>query len=184
MQTIYETNRLILRILSPNWFEEVYHFLNNNKELFDPFEPEKPDDFYSKNFQKLLLAQEYKSFKNNLFMRFYAFSKEEPNKIIGSISFGNIHGDPFYSCILGYKFDQNYHGKGYALEAVSACVSIVLEYLNLHRITAYIMPSNTASIKLIEKLNFLYEGTSLRLVNIGGNWEDHLKYTYINYLLE
>jgi len=184
MPTEYVTDRLIIRVLDESWYREVYDFLVYNCKLFDPYEPVKPDNYYTKQYQKSILNTEYQSYKNRNFLRFYIFCKDNPNKIIGTISFGHIQKNPFHSCILGYKFDQDFHGHGFAYESVNACIGLVSSVLCMHRIEAYIMPSNHRSLKLIRKLNFVYEGTSLRLVNISGNWEDHHRYAYINYALE
>jgi ribosomal-protein-alanine N-acetyltransferase len=41
------------------------------------------------------------------------------------------------------------------------------------------MPGNTGSIKLLEKLGFVYEGTARQYLFINGKWEDHNHYTLL-----
>lgn len=180
----FETDRLTLRLLNTRYRHQVLAFLCNNRTVFDACEPVKPADFYTEDFQRKLIAREYQSSKRNTFIRYYIFRKENPSEIIGSVSFGQIQSAPFYSCSIGYKLDSRYQGQGFAQEAVEAAIFLLCSTLPIHRITAYILPDNTRSIRLAEKLHFQYEGTSMRLVNIGGNWRDHLKYVYINHAAE
>ena len=53
---------------------------------------------------------------------------------------------------LGYRFLKSSWGQGFALEAAQACLSYGFNTLKFERITAKIMPANTASIALAKKL--------------------------------
>lgn len=53
---------------------------------------------------------------------------------------------------LGYRFLKSSWGQGFALEAAQACLSYGFNNLKFERITAKIMPANTASIALAKKL--------------------------------
>ncbi|MDG0816712.1 GNAT family N-acetyltransferase [Bdellovibrio svalbardensis] len=53
---------------------------------------------------------------------------------------------------LGYRFLRSSWGKGFAFEAAQACLSYGFNALNFEKITAQIMPTNTASIALAKKL--------------------------------
>ena len=46
--------------------------------------------------------------------------------------------------------------------------------LNLHRIEAACIPSNAASIRVLEKCGFTREGLARRYLCINGVWQDHL----------
>jgi ribosomal-protein-alanine N-acetyltransferase len=184
MITRFDTPRLTLRLLSARHHHQILRFLQYNQAIFDASEPEKPDNFYTEEFQRHLAASEYHSSKHNTFIRYYIFLKKKPKEIIGCVSFGQLQSAPFYSCTIGYKLDSRYGNMGYATEAVRAAIEQLCATLPMHRITAYILPDNQPSIHLATKLGFQYEGTSMRLVNIGGNWRDHLKYVYINHAAE
>ena len=51
---------------------------------------------------------------------------------------------------LGYLFNREYWGNGYAKEAVSVCVSYALNILNFEEVYALINSDNKASIRVAE----------------------------------
>ena len=59
---------------------------------------------------------------------------------------------------LGYRFMKKYWGKGIATESAQACVNLGFNTLGLKRIIAMVLPENKGSIRVLEKLNFEYEG--------------------------
>jgi ribosomal-protein-alanine N-acetyltransferase len=59
---------------------------------------------------------------------------------------------------------------------VSGVVRFAFEELKLHRLEAACMPSNAASIRVLEKNGFQREGLARRYLKINGVWQDHLLY--------
>lgn len=181
MQTRYETNRLFLEICAPKWCYEVLRFYQDNKHIFEPYDPAYPAHYYTAEYQYNTLAYEYKMFLEQKSIRFYLFEKNNPNRIIGTISFGNIIRGFVGSTVIGYKLDQRYQHKGYAFESLQKGIEIMFYKENLHRITAYIMQDNVPSIKLIQRLYFSYEGIAKEYALIQGMWRDHYQYALINH---
>lgn len=58
---------------------------------------------------------------------------------------------------LGYALSKAHWGKGIATEAASAATRFGFEYAELERIIAVVVPENTASWKVLEKIGFVYE---------------------------
>ena len=58
---------------------------------------------------------------------------------------------------IGFAFLPNYSNKGYAVEATKAVLSYLVEEKSISHIFAVILPENTGSIKLIEKLGLRFE---------------------------
>jgi RimJ/RimL family protein N-acetyltransferase len=58
---------------------------------------------------------------------------------------------------LGYRFMKEYWGKGIATESGKACVNLGFNKLGLKKMIAMVLPENTGSIHVLEKLNFKYE---------------------------
>lgn len=176
----YYTPRLILKILDKSYCEEVLSFYLNNKELFERYEAARPDNFYTTDFQRACLNYEYVAAQKCANVRFWVYEASNPVKIIGTISFQNIVQSIYKSCQIGYKFDRNYHHKGYALETVINACNIIFDELNLHRIEAYTMPSNEPSKRLLINSGFEYEGLLREKALVKNRWEDHELYSLLN----
>lgn len=52
---------------------------------------------------------------------------------------------------LGYRFDKEYWGKGYATELAKSALSYAFTELNFNEVYALVRPKHTASIRVLEK---------------------------------
>ena len=50
--------------------------------------------------------------------------------------------------------------------------------LDLHRLEICIVPRNTNSRRVMEKLGIREEGVAERFLEINGTWEDHVRYGF------
>lgn len=180
MNFIYETDRLLLKVLHPEDAAAVLQFFLDNKELFEEYEPDRPDSFYTTAYQKTVLLCEYNLTLKLSAVRFYVFKKEEPEKIIGTVCLRNIRRSVYQSCEVGYKFDAANQHQGYAREALSMLISIAFDALKLHRMEAYVRPDNSASIRLLEALDFTCEGIARDCVFLHNAWQSHYRYSLLS----
>ena len=180
MNLIYETDRLILKVLRPEAAKKVLCFYLDNKELFEKYEASRPDNFYTVKYQKSVLLCEYNLTVQLSAVRFYVFLKDDPDRIIGTICFRDITRSIYDSCEVGYKFDERFWHHGYATESLIEGIDIMFGDLGLHRITACVMPGNTPSIRLLESLYFKREGLLRQNARIQGEWTDHYLYSLIH----
>lgn len=95
---------------------------------------------------------------------------------IGEVSLGSVQRGPFQSANVGYWIDQDHAGHGYMPEAVAVVLRLAFDELGLHRVEAAVVPRNTASRRVVEKLGLREEGTSQRYLKIRGVWEHHVRY--------
>lgn len=58
---------------------------------------------------------------------------------------------------LGYRFMSTYWGKGIATEAGKAIMNYGVKTLELKRMIAMVLPENSGSIRVLEKLDFQFE---------------------------
>lgn len=179
MEYTIETDRLILKILDGSYSHQVADFLRRGRDLFEKYEAAKPEIYYTDMFQKNVLDNEYSAILSRRYLRYYVFKNNNPNIIIGTVSFGNVSDSPYHSSTIGYKFDPFFHHQGFALEAINATLKPAADYLRLHRLMAYIMPENEASIRLIESAGFSKEGLMKKSIKIKGQWEDHYLYALL-----
>ncbi|HOK49329.1 MAG TPA: GNAT family N-acetyltransferase [Sedimentibacter sp.] len=174
-QTVYETDRLWLKILKPNYCRQVLDYYKRNHDFLQEWEPQRPKDFYTLSYQKRQLSYEYRMFKERKLIRFWILKKED-NKLIGNICLSNIIMGNFRSCYMGYKLDCDEINKGYMTEAIKKVLDIMFNEYGLHRIEVNVMPRNIRSLKVMKKLNFEEEGYSRRYLEINGKWEDHVHF--------
>ena len=177
----YQTERLILKILTPDYANEVSRFLSKNRTIFEPYEPFTSPNYYTAQHQYTLLSCELQLALQAKTIRYYVFLKETPQTIIGTVCLHDISGSYHSCCELGYKFDSEYQHMGYAKEAVAMVISIAFDALGLHRVSARVMPKNTASIRLLKRLFFEEEGLERECLYIQGKWENHLRFSLLNY---
>jgi RimJ/RimL family protein N-acetyltransferase len=81
------------------------------------------------------------------------------NQLIGYTGFWNIHWRDRraeHAVLIG---DSNCRGQGYGREAILTCARYAFEEMELHRLDAYILESNIASLKSYQACGFQIEGT-------------------------
>ena len=86
------------------------------------------------------------------------FLEREPSgRVIGDISVFDIENSRMGS--VGYRFDPEVWGNGYATEALHAVVDFIFTYTELDRLHATADVRNTASNRVLAKCGFIHEGT-------------------------
>ena len=69
---------------------------------------------------------------------------------------------------------QSVHGSEFiATKTESVLLPTLFGELNLHRIEAACIPTNTPSVRVLEKCGFAREGLARRYLCINGVWQDH-----------
>ncbi len=69
--------------------------------------------------------------------------------------------------MLGYDLARVYWGNGYATEGVTAVLNFAFTRMNLNRVEAYTIADNHGSVRMLERLGFVREGTRR-----DHSWED------------
>lgn len=179
MKTEYHIDNLTLKICNETDVFDVLNFYYQNREYYDRFEPDKPDNFYTKEYIIKLLKAEYNSFLSGNFVRFFLYDTNVSKDIIGTVSFSHILNGAVKSCTIGYKIDHNYWRLGYCHKMLSEAIARLCDERGIHRIEAYIHPGNVASIAVAKSLDFTDEGIAYSYIQMQGRWQDHLRYVYI-----
>lgn len=97
--------------------------------------------------------------------------------LIGQVTVTGIVGGAARLCHVGYWIDQRFAGQGFMPRAVAMAARYALEVLDLHRVEIAIRPENLASLRVVEKLGFTYEGRRRAFLHIAGDWRDHDVFT-------
>lgn len=176
----FETERLLIQTSNMELAPKMLTYYTENRDFFDKFEPVHADRYYTLDFQTKMMEMEVSNMENLTSAYYYFSLKEEPDKIIGSISFVRIRPEPYASVIFGYNLHENYQGHGYCTEACAASIKNVLSIARIHRIESRVMTTNEKSIHVLERLGFFHEGFEKESILIGGKWRDHLRYAFLN----
>lgn len=137
----------------------------------EPWEPLLPGD--RSPIDDEAFDRFYKSCDTDTSKRFLVKLAGKECPIVGQVSINNIVRGPFLSATLGYWIAKPHAKKGLMAEALTLAISHAFNELALHRVEANIIPRNAASITLVKKLGFRFEGTAERYLRIAGVWEDH-----------
>jgi ribosomal-protein-alanine N-acetyltransferase len=106
----------------------------------------------------------------------YGFGVFVEGRFAGEINLSAIQRGPFQSAYVGYWIDEAEAGLGYTPEALVVLVRFAFDDLRLHRVQIAIIPRNTPSRRVVEKVKVREEGVAERYLEINGVWEDHVRY--------
>jgi ribosomal-protein-alanine N-acetyltransferase len=106
----------------------------------------------------------------------YGFGIFHGPRFCGEININGVQRGPFQNAYVGYWIDEACAGEGLVPEAVVVVARHAFEELALHRLQIAIIPRNTASRRVVEKLQVRDEGVAVRYLEINGVWEDHIRY--------
>jgi [ribosomal protein S5]-alanine N-acetyltransferase len=170
--------RVTLRSPRMRDFEAWRTLREESREFLMPWEPLwTPDELTRKSYRTRLSrymreAQERSGF---------TFFLKDPatDALLGGLTLGLIRRGVAQTCTLGYWMGERHAGRGFMREAVDLLKPFVFEVEGLHRIEAACLPSNTRSIRLLERCGFRREGYLQKYLKIAGSWEDHHLYSLV-----
>ncbi|AEA45224.1 GNAT family N-acetyltransferase [Fluviicola taffensis] len=168
---LIETDRLLLKGLSTEDMTAIFE--RNLKPKIKILLGHRSDEDYEKEYHKY--KNGYASY-NRSFMLFLLVDKAS-DKIIGRCGLHNWNVD-HRRAEIGYGMeDETYKKQGLMSEAVEAIIAYGFEQMNLNRIEALVAPQNAASLKLLEKNNFVWEGVLRNHYYISGTFEDSVMFS-------
>ena len=100
--------------------------------------------------------------------------RDEPDRLLGTVSLRRYARDR--RAELGYWLAVPAWGQGIATEAVRALVDFGFRELVLARIYAQVIAGNQASMRVLEKLGMVHEGTKRQHVRKGHRLHDVVLY--------
>jgi ribosomal-protein-alanine N-acetyltransferase len=90
-----------------------------------------------------------------------------------------MRGSSLASATIGYWIAEEFAGRNVTPISVALATDICFRELNLHRVEICIRPENRASLRVVEKLGFRYEGYRRRYIHIDGDWRDHYAFALV-----
>jgi [ribosomal protein S5]-alanine N-acetyltransferase len=162
-----------LKNLTAGNAEELLEYYKKNKKYLEPFEPTKDSGFYTVEYQRKILNNNYREFLNGVTIELGIFKEE---KLIGKIKLSRILYGSFKNGMLGYSIDEAEQGKGYMKESVNLFLKYAFDECELHRIEASALVNNKKSIGVLTGCGFKMTGINEKYLLINGKWMDHATY--------
>jgi [ribosomal protein S5]-alanine N-acetyltransferase len=150
-----------------------------SRDFLTPWEPIWPADDLTRGAFRRRVRRYAEDLRTDQAYAFFIFRKAD-NALIGGLTLANVRRGVAQAGSLGYWMGAPYAGRGHMTSAVHALVPFAFGPLRLHRLEAACIPSNLASIRLLEKTGFVREGVARQYLCINGLWQDHLLYALLN----
>jgi [ribosomal protein S5]-alanine N-acetyltransferase len=174
-----EGNGVTLRMPQIADFEEWVTLRETSRDFLTPWEPTWPlDDLTRAAFRRRIkrYAEDLRTDQGYAFL----IARSSDGALVGGLTLANIRRGVAQAGSLGYWTGLPFVRQGYMTAAVRAVIPFAFMSLRLHRLEAACIPTNTASIRLLEKTGFAREGYARGYLCINGVWQDHLLYGRLN----
>lgn len=174
-----EGDGVVLRTPQMTDFEEWAALRETSRKFLVPWEPTWPvDDLTRAAFRRRIkrYAEDLRSDQGYAFL----IARNSDGALVGGLTLANIRRGVAQAGSLGYWTGLPFVRHGYMTAAVRAVIPFAFASLRLHRLEAACIPTNTGSVKLLEKTGFLREGYAREYLCINGIWQDHLLYARVN----
>ena len=163
---------ITIRGIRPRDAKQLEHELMLNRAWLRKWEATTPQSFISfdtkASIRSLLNAARFGGA--------LPFAIELDGELIGQLNVSGIVMGSLSSAQLGYWVSERAAGRGVTPTAVALATDYCFRRLNLHRMEICIRPENAASLRVVEKLGFRYEGLRRRYIHINGDWRDHFSF--------
>jgi [ribosomal protein S5]-alanine N-acetyltransferase len=146
-----------------------------SRDFLSPWEPTWPADDLSRGAFRRRIRRYTEDLRSDLSYAFLIFRSAD-GRLVGGLTLANVRRGVAQAGSLGYWMGLPYVRHGYMTAAVRAVIPFAFGTLRLHRLEAACIPTNTASIRLLENTSFIREGYAREYLCINGIWQDHLLY--------
>jgi [ribosomal protein S5]-alanine N-acetyltransferase len=170
-----EGNGVVLRAPQMGDYPDWSALRERSRDFLTPWEPTWPADDLTRGAFRRRVRRYAEDLRADQAYAFFLFRKQD-NALIGGMTLANVRRGVAQAGSLGYWMGAPFAGRGYMTAAVEALVPFAFGTLRLHRLEAACIPSNTASVRLLERTGFVREGIARKYLCINGLWQDHLLY--------
>ncbi len=169
-----QTKRLLLSVYRPAAAKKVTDYLIKNRVFHKPYTQTHEPSYFTVAEQKSYLRSDLRLYNRNMMVPLWISTQQDPDTVIGRLSFYNIIGGAMMSSFVGYHLDEQAQGKGYMREALKAGCEFMFRYYHLHRIEADVMPTNARSLNCVQDCGFVKMGYNVEFMEIDGGYKDHV----------
>ena len=176
---IVEGDGVFLRAPQMSDYSEWTTLREASRAFLTPWEPTWPSDDLSRSAFRRRLRRYTEDQRADTSYAFFLFRKSD-EALVGGLTLANIRRGVAQAGSLGYWIGEPFARRGLMTGAVQGLVPFAFGSLRLHRLEAACIPSNNASIRLLEKVGFVREGYAREYLCINGLWQDHLLFARLN----
>jgi ribosomal-protein-alanine N-acetyltransferase len=176
---VIESERVMLRTPQMSDYPAWAELRASSREFLMPWEPLWANDELSRASFRRRVRHYLRDLREDVGYALFIYAAAS-GELVGGLTLCNVRRGVTQSCTLGYWVGAQYAQQGYMTAAVHAVVPFVFDSLELHRLEAACLPTNTASMRLLEKTGFQREGLARRYLRINGLWQDHLLYALLD----
>jgi ribosomal-protein-alanine N-acetyltransferase len=144
-----------------------------SRGFLTPWEPIWPSDDLTRSAFRRRLKRYAEDQRSDLAYAFLIFRSSD-DVLLGGVTLANIRRGVAQAGSIGYWVGAPFARRGVMTAAMRALIPFSYDTLRLHRLEAACIPSNAASISLLEKTGFTREGYAREYLCINGVWQDHL----------
>ena len=150
-----------------------------SRQHLSPWEPQwARDELTRSSFRRRLRAAQREA-RDDLGYSYLIFA-EAPLRLVGGLNLSNIRRGIAQTASIGYWIGAPYAGRGLMTDAVRSVAPFAFSTLRLHRLEAACLPTNAASMRVLEKAGFHLEGRARQYLKIDGRWQDHNLYALVH----
>ncbi len=164
MKPILETERLLLRELTPDDFDALFAIFGDAETML--YYPQA----YSQAMLEAVMQRQFASYAANGYGLWAIILKSE-NKFIGDCGLLHQEVEGVLELEVGYHVNRQYWGQGFAPEAAKACFDYGFQTLGRQRLISMIRPENLPSRRVAEKNGLRIEKEPF--------WRDFQHYVYV-----
>ena len=164
-----------IRLVKPRDARVLQNELLSNRSWLRPWEATSPDGPVSFDMKAGVrrLLQQYRDGNG------VPFVMEYDEEVAGQLNVWGIARGSLSSATIGYWVSERFAGRNITPISVAMATDICFTELRLHRMEICIRPENRASLRVVEKLGFRYEGLRRRFIHIDGDWRDHYAFALV-----
>ncbi len=176
---VIRSERVTLRVPRMTDYEAWAFLREESRDFLTPWEPVWPADDLTRAAFRRRLRRYADDLQSDLSYALFIFRNSD-NGLVGGITLANVRRGVAQSGSIGYWMGRRYARQGYMSAAVKALVPFAFTTLRLHRVEAACIPTNAASIRLLQKAGFAQEGYARKYLCINGVWQDHLLFARVD----
>lgn len=159
-------------------FSEWAALRERSRDFLTPWEPTWPADDLARGAFRRRLKRYAEDVRNDQAYPFFLFERSD-SVLVGGLTLTNIRRGVAQAGSLGYWVGAPFARQGYMTRAVRSLIPFAFDALKLHRLEAACIPTNQASVRLLERAGFTREGYAREYLCINGIWQDHMLFARI-----